>query len=104
VRLVKGAVSGNAPTMWIQPPLYKRVAPGETLHGTARLPLPLKAWHNVARVEPLHDPRTATLEIQYFSGEAPQWRTLASPKGDGIRVPEGMATSMARGAEQPIPN
>lgn len=102
VMLAKGIAASDKPLMVLYAPVFKLVEPGHVIHGTAKLPKPLRAWHNLGYAAPLREPRTAVLQIQYFAGEPPSWRALQSETGT-VRVPEGLPPTFASGAEQSIP-
>ncbi len=62
--------------------------PGQQHQGSARVPLPLSAWHPYAPSDPLPErPRFATLEIATLSGVG-EWGTVPLEGGGTLTVPQ----------------
>lgn len=102
VSLTCGAISADQPLMVIYEPTFRAVEPGQSLKKQVELPLPLTAWHNLGRAEPLRGtPTTAQLTVHYFTGE-PEWKTLPSDEAKPLLVPKTYEAQFASGS-LPIP-
>lgn len=104
VEFVRGVRSPAVPVAVLREPTFRALEPGETMRGAATVGVPIKAWHNVARVEPITGtPSRAVLEVQYFVGEPPAWTDLPGTDGKPIRVPRGQESRRLRTEPTPIP-
>lgn len=86
VRFVLGAISADRPLMVIYNPAFKAVEPGQSHTAMIEVPYPLTAWHNLGPASPLRAPRSAVLQIHFFTGEPP-WQELPGAEGPPISVP-----------------
>lgn len=91
VSLVRGMTYESMTTGRERPPpspAMKPVEPGEVLEGRAEVPLPLAAWHNYGRVEPLAgDKKRAVLELTYIEDPPDPKVWWQVPLEDGRKVP-----------------
>ncbi len=105
VLFAMAAVSSNRPSAALYTPTYRAVAAGATHEAKVEVPYPLKAWHPVGGANAIAaDAKSAVFLIQYFAGDPPQWRTLASDDAKPLKVPEGMTPSALRSGPMPLPS
>jgi hypothetical protein len=110
VRFVRGFVRGakvRRRSIEIVPaPAGRKVNFGETVHGEARVPLPIKPWHNFEPPDPLvGTPTTAVLEIGYLIGES-DWARKKLVDGTEVTVPQPPQVpkqKFLRGEPLPVP-
>jgi len=104
VRLTRGVVEEHVWTSAPRNPGARAFDPGQSLSGSATLPLPLKAWHNFGAVRELDGtPKVAVLELSYVRGEV-SWGELRLSDGSTVTVPDRPARLVnVVGPEQPMP-
>jgi hypothetical protein len=90
IKLIKGAVFPDLPVAVIYQATYKALEPEEIINDIAEIAMPIKSWHNIARVNLLNGvPSSAILQIEYFLGEPSEWIKLPSAENTSILVPKG---------------
>ena len=89
ISMVKGYV---APSMrggvgGVLAPISRELAPGASLEGELRVPLPVTAWHNFQKASALrNEPEKAVLEIGYLE-EQERWVTVKLADGRELESP-----------------
>ena len=87
VRFARGRVPSVAPGAKTMEPGARGIAPGETVTGSAEVPLPLVAAHWRGTVAPLAGtPRFAVLHLGVITGEA-HWRQIPLADGSTLTLP-----------------
>jgi len=104
VRFALAEVSSDMPSATLHTPTFKRVDGGATLESSRICPWPLVAWHPVGGASSIAAGATSgVLLVDYFPGEPPTWRTLASAEATPLEVPEGFASQTLRAGPTPLP-
>jgi hypothetical protein len=90
----------------IQQPAAQKLEAGQTITGTATVPLPLTAWHNFGPAQPLTGaPTQAYLEIGYLL-DHDKWASLELVDGTKLSGPANPFVAdqrMVRSDTRPIP-
>lgn len=107
VRFVRGIVETSTMVEVEHAPGATFVDPGQAHEGSAKVPLPLKAWHPYAPEDPLsEDLKYAVLEIATLSGEG-EWGSVQLSDGGTATVPQlgyyFRAVKLVSGGAKPLP-
>jgi hypothetical protein len=88
VLIIRGYVEPSARVVVDCIPGARAVEAGQSISGTAELPLPLAAWHPNTGARPLDAPATtATFEVGYVGGD-PEWTHPPLDDGSTLEVPK----------------
>jgi hypothetical protein len=104
-RFVRGDVSPDSKVNIRYPPGLRPLPPGQTVSGSAVVPLPVKAWHPYGEVQDLAGPvKQAVLEVQIYPGDIEQTSTVL-PSGINMKWPKptGLAPLTLHSGPKPIP-
>jgi hypothetical protein len=89
MRFILGAVSPDEPSTVFFEPTYVGLAPGESLHRTVSVPLPLTSYNPMgAATPPSGEVESALLSLHFMYGEPAKWITLDGDDGTRFKVPE----------------
>jgi len=83
----RARVPSRSPLPFLVDPGARSIDPGQTVRGSAEVPLPLTARHYRGTLEPLKGkPKTATLQIGCIVGNA-HWSELLLDDGGKLTIP-----------------
>ncbi len=86
VRFTRGRVASETPLPFLVDPGARAIDPGQTLEGSAEIPLPVTAWHYQGTTAPIKGtPHWAVLEIGYIA-ESAHWEELPLQNGGKLTV------------------